>query len=107
MATDDQALKIEIPQGLAKLVPGFLSNRQVDLQQATDALGDEDWDTLAMIGHRLYGTAGSYGFDGLADIGRDVEQAASGRDSQHMMNCLDSWQHYLEQVRVVYVKVSE
>lgn len=94
--------KVVIPKGIAKLVPAFLENRQMDLQYAADAAESAHWDTLALTGHRLYGTAGSYGFVGLAEVGQDLEQAATKHDRERVADCLRRWQVYLAQVEVVY-----
>lgn len=103
MATSESSTQVRIPAHLSKLVPNFLTNRAKDLDIARGSLASAEWDQLAMIGHRLYGTAASYGFTALGEIGRRIEEAAGRQSATETAEQLQAWQAYLAQLDVVYI----
>ena len=74
MSEDKIVINIDID--LEDLIPGFLENRQGDLQKLEQALGEEDFETLRSIGHNLKGVGGGYGFHDMTTIGAAIEEGA-------------------------------
>ncbi len=62
----------------------FLSQRALEVDAARVSLGRADFEHLASVGHRLQGTGASYGFPGMADLGKRIEAAADAKDAGAM-----------------------
>jgi CheY-like chemotaxis protein len=58
----------------------FLSQRASEVDAARASLGRGDFEHLASVGHRLQGTGASYGFPGMARLGKRLEAAADAKD---------------------------
>ncbi len=54
----------------------YLKRRVDDLSTCQDALTRARWETLETVGHRLKGSAPSFGFDELGELGTRLEIAA-------------------------------
>ena len=93
---------IQVDSDLEDLIPGFLENRQRDITAIFDALGRNDYDSIAKAGHTMKGVGGGYGFDAITDIGGAIEQAAIQRDSVKVKHCLHELSNYLERIEIVF-----
>jgi CheY-like chemotaxis protein len=63
------------------LTARFLSHRSAEIASARAALDRGDFEHLAMVGHKLQGTGGSYGFPAMSVLGRRIEAAADAREA--------------------------
>jgi HPt (histidine-containing phosphotransfer) domain-containing protein len=103
-ANEANALTVHIDPGLEEIVPGFLENRRRDVQTLEAALHQNDLKTIHVIGHRMKGDGGGYGFDAISMLGAALEQAAARADrvaiQRHTAELLD----FLARVTVVYRK---
>ncbi|MEK7235976.1 MAG: Hpt domain-containing protein [Nitrospirota bacterium] len=101
-ANEANALTVHINPDLEEIVPGFLENRRRDVRTLEIALEQNDLKTIHMIGHRMKGDGGGYGFDDISVIGDALEQAAAREDRdairQHTAELID----FLARVTVVY-----
>ena len=99
---NDNKLKIVIDSDLEELIPGFLENRQKDLRLLREALAAGNIETVQSIGHSIKGVGGGYGFDGLSELGAELEmQAKSGRP-EGLDVIIDNIQDYLDRVVITY-----
>jgi PAS domain S-box-containing protein len=87
---------------LADLVPGFLRNRRQDVVALLDALAQGDFETVEHLGHGMKGAGGSWGFQGITEIGAGLEQAASNADAAASSNWVGELSRYLDRVEVVF-----
>lgn len=69
-----------IDQELKDRRPQFLEYRRKDLMALKDAAARGEYETVALLGHRMKGLAGSYGFPEIGAIGRRLEAAAGIKD---------------------------
>ena len=69
------------------------------MQQALDAT---DFETLTRLGHTAKGTGYGYGFLGMGDIGRELEQAAKSLNRDKSQELVEQMAHYLEHVTVEF-----
>ena len=103
-ANEANALTVHIDPGLEEIVPGFLENRRRDVQTLEAALHQNDLKTIHVIGHRMKGDGGGYGFDAISMLGAALEQAAARADrvaiQRHTAELID----FLARVTVVYRK---
>ena len=93
---------VTIDADLEPLIPGFLENRQKDIQALTEALNDQAYQTVQSIGHSLKGVGGGYGFAEISEIGAGLEAAAKSQDSADIQAKIESLQDYLANLEVVY-----
>ena len=84
------------------LIPGFLQNRRHDVSALLDALDRSDYETVESLGHGMKGAGGSWGFQGITDIGAALEQAAGSADNEASRRWVGELTRYLDCVEVVY-----
>jgi HPt (histidine-containing phosphotransfer) domain-containing protein len=89
---------------LEAIVPGFLENRRKDAAALDTALHGNDWKTLRLLGHRMKGDGGSYGFEEISRIGDALEQAAMRRDRADVQKQTTALADFLANVEVLYRK---
>ena len=86
---------------MKEMIPGFLEHRHEDVELLLEALEQDDYPAIHLLGHRLKGDGGSYGFDAITVIGRRLEQAAKNEDPQEIRKLASELSDYLERVEVV------
>ena len=85
----------------ADLIPGFLQNRRQDVIALLDALDRGDFETVESLGHGMKGAGGSWGFQGITDIGAALEQAAESADTDASRKWVGELSRYLDRVEIV------
>ena len=93
-------LVVRVPALLGPLIPAFMAQRSQDVAEAQNAMKTNDFATVALVGHRLRGSAGSYGFTGLSDIGQGLEDAAGAADDRAVAAAVANLKAYLDRVVV-------
>ena len=99
---ETNSLTVHIDPGLEEIVPGFLENRRRDVQILETALQKNSLAQIQIIGHRMKGDGGGYGFDEISTIGAVLEQAAAREDRSAIRRHTDELVDFLARVRVVY-----
>jgi HPt (histidine-containing phosphotransfer) domain-containing protein len=94
-------IRVEVDPDLVDLVPGFLENRRADLDNIRVALDRADYKGIHRIGHNLKGDSGALGFDGLGEVGRELERAALAQDDASIRAEVIRLADYLARVEVV------
>jgi len=94
---------VRIDRDLEDIAPIFLANRHKDVQILHRALADADFTTIQMLGHRMKGDGGGYGFHRISDIGAAMERAAERQDNPACVEQLAQLENFLAMVEVVYV----
>jgi HPt (histidine-containing phosphotransfer) domain-containing protein len=95
-------ITVYIDQGIEDIVPGFLENRRRDVQTLETALKHNDMKTIRVIGHRMKGDGGGYGFDAISVVGAALEQAAAREDRDGIRQSTAELMDFLARVTVVY-----
>jgi HPt (histidine-containing phosphotransfer) domain-containing protein len=93
---------VSVDPDLEELVPGFLENRRKDAAALTRAAKARDAKTVRLLGHRMKGDGGGYGFQEISEIGEALEQAASRQDWKVIVQKTEALTAFLAQVDVVY-----
>jgi len=86
---------------LAELVPKFLARCRQTVEEFHGAAQSGDLTVARRIGHSLFGTASSFGFDEMAAIGREIEQAARDGDSAALKGLAERLEAHVARVRPV------
>ncbi|CAE6687981.1 MAG: Hpt domain-containing protein [Nitrospira sp.] len=93
---------VKVSQDLEAIVPGFLANRRRDLATIEACLKQGDLNTIRMLGHRMKGDGGGYGFDQISTIGDRLEQAAIAQDPVSIAAEVAHLTDFLAKVTVIY-----
>jgi HPt (histidine-containing phosphotransfer) domain-containing protein len=93
---------VYVDRELEDIIPVFLSNRRKDLAALRTALADKDFETIRVLGHRMKGDGGGYGFDRITEIGGAMELAAARRDYPALDRHVEDLDTFLTRVEVVY-----
>jgi CheY-like chemotaxis protein/HPt (histidine-containing phosphotransfer) domain-containing protein len=96
-----EPIRIEMPQGLEDIVPGYLANRRNEVSEMIELLAASDFKRLSVLGHNLKGTARGYGFPDLAPMGSALELSASYRDSGALHTQITDLCRYLDDVELI------
>ena len=95
-------IRIRIDPDLQDLIPDYLDNRGKDLLVYQQALEEDDFDSICVLGHSMKGSGGGYGFNELSNIGRAFEKAAKNRDKESIHQSINDLADFLENLEVVY-----
>jgi hypothetical protein len=93
---------VSIDPELEELVPGFLENRRKDTTALVSAAHTRDLNTVRLLGHRMKGDGGGYGFPEISQIGKALEEAAIKEDWELIAEQTEALTAFLAHVDVVY-----
>lgn len=99
---DSGPIIVKVDSDLEDIIPGFLQNRQSDIEAILDALDKGDYETIRILGHNMKGAGGGYGFEVITDIGSAIEQAAKMNDAAEIKRALHELSMYLKQIEIVF-----
>jgi len=98
----ERDITVYIDPGLEEIVPGFLENRRRDVRTIETALQENNPAQIQIIGHRMKGDGGGYGFDAISRMGAALEQAAAREDRSAIRRHTAELIDFLDRVTVVY-----
>jgi HPt (histidine-containing phosphotransfer) domain-containing protein len=99
---DSGPIIVKVDSDLEDIIPGFLQNRQSDIEAILDALDKGDYESIRILGHNMKGAGGGYGFEVITDIGSAIEQAAKMNDADVIKRSLHELSMYLKQIEIVF-----
>lgn len=102
--TEPGRIIVHIDPDLEAIVPGFLANRRRDLVTIEACLKQGDLNTIRMLGHRMKGDGGGYGFDQISAIGDNLEQAVMRQDGPLIERHIALLKDFLSRVEVLYTR---
>lgn len=98
----NEPITVQIDRDLEDIIPSFLANRQKDLRTIRTALREKDFETIGVLGHRMKGDGGGYGFNAISEIGGVMELAAGRRDQPAIERSTAQLEDFLARVSIVY-----
>ena len=98
----ENGITVYIDPGLEEIVPGFLENRRHDVPTLETALQENNLAEIRIIGHRMKGDGGGYGFDAISIMGAALEHAAAREDRDAIRRHTAELADFLARVTVVY-----
>jgi HPt (histidine-containing phosphotransfer) domain-containing protein len=101
-ASTDGEFVVVIDKDLEDLIPGYLENRRQDMDSILSALERNDFEGIRSVGHKMKGSGGGYGFDGITEIGRDIEAAAKNAIKQDIREQTERLRDYLDRVKIIF-----
>jgi histidine phosphotransfer protein HptB len=93
--------KVEIDAEIQEIVPGFLERTRNALETCKNNL--DDVPAIEVVGHKLAGTGGSYGFDLASELGSKLEDAAKETNSDDISSLLDELINYFGNLEITYI----
>ena len=93
-------IHVVIDEDIAELIDGFLENRHADIERLSEAIECSDFETIRVLGHNMKGAGRGYGFDGISEIGVQLEITSKKKQGVEAQKCVDQLQDYLERVVV-------
>lgn len=101
--TPPQSYRAEIDSELQEIIPAFFDNTRQEIEELAEATALGDYDTMQRLGHSIKGSSLGYGFEGLAAIGRKIEDAArQGHDVTAVQELIQEALAYIDKVVVIY-----
>ena len=101
-AESESRVVVYVDADIEDIIPAFLENRHSDVRAVVEASERGDYETVRVLGHRMKGSGGGYGFDAITDIGRSLEQAANKRNSLEVRHLAQKLASYLACVEIAY-----
>jgi signal transduction histidine kinase/CheY-like chemotaxis protein/HPt (histidine-containing phosphotransfer) domain-containing protein len=96
--------RISVGKGMEAVVPAYLERRRREVQSYRDALARGDFESIRMLGHKMRGTGGGYGFPLLTELGRVIEDAALRQDRREVDAAVERLARYVETVQLDYAE---
>jgi hypothetical protein len=98
----DEDILVKINPKLAVLASKFLADCRRMPDELRGAVESGDIAVTRGIGHSLWGTGSSYGFDGIGSLGEEIERAAHAGDIEALRKLAERLDSYLTRVRPVF-----
>ena len=95
-----EKILLSLDKKLKKLIPGFIENRYKELKTIEKAIQKNQYKNLSDIGHQLKGSAGSYGFMTLSQLGNDLEAAGQEENLQKAQLVVDKINDHLKNLEI-------
>lgn len=95
-------ITVAVDRDLEEIVPTFLANRVKDVETLRASLSLQDFETIRLLGHRLKGDGGGYGFPAMSEIGGSMESAAWRHDRPAIERLIAQLEDYLARLTIVY-----
>ncbi len=99
---NDDAYKVMVAKDLEDLIPGFLRNRNKELETLKLALAAADFEQLRQLGHRMKGVGNSYGFAQVSVLGQEIEDGARSGDRASLEANIAQYGDYLSKVQIAF-----
>ncbi|MDF0644903.1 MAG: Hpt domain-containing protein [Nitrospira sp.] len=97
-------ITVLVDPDLEEIMPIFMRNRRRDVATLRIAVDENDFKTVRLLGHRMKGDGGGYGFDAISEVGEALERAAVREDRTVIAQQTDRLEDFLGRVQVVYGK---
>lgn len=102
MTENFEKIILHIDSDLEDIVPGYLEGRHRDVVLMSKMLGQQDFESLLALAHRIKGSGASYGFDTITNIGHDIETAAKNKEQKVVEASISALASYLKRIEVNY-----
>lgn len=93
---------ISVDEMLKDLIPGFLKNKENEIQQLTEMLEKKDFTKVKKLGHNWKGSCPSYGFHYLGEMGKEFEELIHNEDYTTLKKIVSSLPSYIKNLDIHY-----
>jgi HPt (histidine-containing phosphotransfer) domain-containing protein len=88
-----------VPAELLPLVGGFLERRITDVSVLREAVKNNDFGTVKLLGHRLKGNGAGFGFPSLSRLGAELEASGSASDRTSATDLINNLEILVERYK--------
>ena len=91
---------MKVDPEIADLIPGFLKNREKDIEQMESYLEAKNFEEIERLGHSMKGSGAGYGFDGVSETGKAIEVAGKEKNIEGIKKGIEDLRSYLRRVEI-------
>jgi HPt (histidine-containing phosphotransfer) domain-containing protein len=96
--------KIEISNELQDLIPIFKEETEKNLNLLKEAIYNKDFEKIQFISHKIKGSSGSYGFDKISKLAKQIEENSKTIKSIEEINKIfNELLDYFNNVEIIFV----
>jgi HPt (histidine-containing phosphotransfer) domain-containing protein len=96
--------KIEISNELQDLIPIFKEETEKNLNLLKEAIYNKDFEKIQFISHKIKGSCGSYGFDKVSKLAKQIEENSKTIKSIEEINKIfNELLDYFNNVEIIFV----
>ncbi|KAA3605880.1 MAG: Hpt domain-containing protein [Calditrichaeota bacterium] len=99
-----EQIVVYVDEDLEDLVPGFLENRNEDIDSIKQLIQDGNFPDVQRIGHSMKGSGGGYGFDKISEIGKGIEEFAKSESKDEILKLVNDLAHYLSVIKIEFIE---
>src|SRR3981189_1234980 len=99
---NDEAYKVTVAKDLEDLIPGFMRNRNKELETLKMALAAADFEQLRQLGHRMKGVRNSYCFAHVPVLGQETEDGARSGERASLEAHVAQYGDALSKVQIAF-----
>ena len=83
-----------------RLLAQYLERRKSDLTRLRTALAEQDFASIELTGHNLYGSGAAYGLEAISALGARLEQAARAQQEERIGDVVDELERFVTGVTI-------
>ena len=99
MSTLKKQNEYKIPPDLADIIPGYLERRELDILALKIFALNEDFSSIAKLGHKLKGNGSSFGFDRISELGTLFMRSCESRNLLEIKELISAFEAELKKIR--------
>jgi len=96
---DEFEIKITFDADTAEFAMDYLGNRLKDSESIKNHLLNKNYECIKVLGHKMRGSGGLYGFEGITGIGNELEKASLINNHSVIEQLNDSLCEYIKKAR--------
>ncbi|HAS90041.1 MAG TPA: Hpt domain-containing protein [Desulfovibrio sp.] len=102
-----EKILVQVDEDLEAIMGRYLEIRQKELTELEEAVAQENFETIRLLGHRLKGTGSSYGLDELTRLGTLIEDKAMEQDMSGVPDYTAEIKHFLTYLDIEFIEMDE
>lgn len=91
-----------LEKDLEELAKKYLSRKNEEIHSLYGLLKKNEFQGIETIGHKIRGTAGSYGFELLGEIGKNIESHAIQNNQLAIYQDILMMEDYIKNVKFIF-----
>lgn len=96
--------RVEVSNEIKDIMPVFLQELEKQLRLLKEGIANGDYSSIQSVSHKIKGSAGSYGFQVLSDMAKQIEHLARNRSSmEEITELYENLYEYYQNSEIVYV----
>jgi HPt (histidine-containing phosphotransfer) domain-containing protein len=94
---------INIDADLQDLIPQFIENRRRDILDLQKLIEAKDARSIALLAHKIKGSAAGYGFKDLSMLASDLENAVKNNDFHSLEMISKKMKFHMDNIEVKFI----